>query len=526
MALGLAQAISMFGMTGQLVQVEAEVGNGLPGFSLIGLPDSALSEAKERVKSAVSNSGLDWPKRKLTVNLSPAAIRKYGSGFDLAIAVAVLATGYGFTKFSSADTLFLGELGLDGRIRPLLGVLPAVLNAQQQGIRKAFIPSANIAETKLLENIEIVPVDSLVQVAGALGILAGHRFEETLGKFEQQRNQETLHSLVTSGLPEQRYRPDFSEVCGQETLVRGLTIAAAGGHHALLVGPPGSGKTMMAERFAGILPRLSAQQATEVIAIHSLSPDSNPRIREVINEFHPPLSNPHHNASVSAMVGGGSPIPSPGSISLAHRGVLFLDEACEFQTPVLEALRQPLESGEVSIIRAGGKASFPARFQLLLAANPCPCGYALGGLKRCDCSFGQKLKYRAKLSGPLLDRIDIRLQVRAARHGKPAPTSRELSVMVANARDRALSRFTSHGFRTNAEAPGQVFQRLFPIGKAGKLLDAARQAGSMSMRGYERAFKLSWTIADLAGHDEPTADDVAEAMFFRGSDSPLDGGLN
>ncbi len=523
MALGLAKAISMFGMSGRVVQVEAEVGNGLPGFSLIGLPDNALSESKERVKSAVQNIGLKWPQRKLTVNLSPAALKKFGSGFDLAIAIAVLATGYRFRNFSVKNTLFIGELGLDGKIRPIGGVLAGLLEAAKNGIKRAYVPTDNLGETRLIDQLEIIPVANLTDLVEKLGIeVKLRKFQSADPSVETNAIEENLNIELAASSNDQRYRPDFNEVRGQGTLIRGLTIAAAGGHHVLLVGPPGSGKTMMAQRFAGILPKLTVDQALESAALTTLTGRPTLLATPTSEIFDPPFSAPHHNASVSAMVGGGSPIPAPGAISLAHNGVLFLDEACEFQIPVLESLRQPLESGSVSIIRAAGVASFPANFQLVLAANPCPCGYALGGLKRCECNHAQKVRYRSKLSGPLLDRVDIRLRVGAPGSSEVSKGSSELAEQVIQARNRALSRYKSENWTHNSAVPGQILQQRYPIGKSVKLLDAARNSGKLSMRGFERAYKLSWTIADLNGHDQPTLEDVSEALYFRGSDSPLD----
>ncbi len=520
--LAKAYAISLMGLAGTVVEVESEISSTLPGFILVGLPDASLSEAKDRVRAAIQNSSLKMPDRRVTVNLSPASVRKQGSSFDLAIAVSVMAAAGSLRADSVSQWIHIGELGLDGSVRRVAGILPALLVAKAAGIENAVVPSSNFAEASLVDGMNIVPVDHFLQVAQMHGSIAVGDVDAIPKMLP--RTPEQSDELKD---PNNFVNLDIADVLGQEEAIEALVVAAAGGHHLLMVGPPGAGKTMMAERLPSLLPDLKLDQALETTAVVSIA--GNRRISEGSLLFRPPFEAPHHTASVSSLVGGGLGMPRPGVISLANHGVLFLDEAPEFQKPVLEALRQPLESGEVVINRSAGTAKFPARFQLVLAANPCPCGYAIGSGKSCRCSEQQRQKYLAKLSGPLLDRVDIRLQIESvspaqmaiARNKASAATtgSRHLRDCVAIARQRAEARLASTPWRTNSQVPGSYLRKHFPLSTSvSERLEKALDHGRISMRGYDRCLRVAWSVADLAGRDLPNEFDIAKAIFLRGSD--------
>lgn len=512
-------AISLLGLAGTLVEIEAEISSNLPSFVLVGLPDASLSEAKDRVRSAIQNSGLEMPVRRVTVNLSPASVPKYGASFDLAIAMAILAANL---KVSiNPGQIFLGELGLDGLIRGVRGVLPALLAAKAAGCTRAFVPQVNFAEASLIDGIEVTGVEHLRQVAAIHGAEVRTDDVSLAQTFDVQPMVESMHE---SGV-------DISDVVGQDSAVEALTVAAAGGHHMLMVGPPGAGKTMLAERLPTLLPDLELEAALETTAVHSISA-ATPEVRATSLIRRPPFESPHHSASVASLVGGGVGLPRPGLISLANHGVLFLDEAPEFMLPVLEALRQPLESGEVMINRSAGTARFPARFQLVMAANPCPCGRGFGKGAQCTCSYLQKHRYASKLSSPLLDRIDIRLPLLPVSSAEialhrdsaiPRESSAELRAKVSQARAAAESRLIGTPWKLNAQVPGPYLRRQLKLGRAvTKELDRALERGSLSMRGYDRCVRLAWTIADLAGNHSPTVENICEALILRGGDNPLE----
>jgi magnesium chelatase family protein len=525
--LAKAYAISLMGLAGTVVEVESEISSTLPGFVLVGLPDASLSESKDRVRAAIQNSGLKMPDRRVTVNLSPASVRKQGSSFDLAIAVSVMAAAGQLNASSVSDWVHLGELGLDGSVRRVTGILPALLVAKAAGKKAAIVPRENFAEASLVDGITVVSVEHFRQVAKMHGSTAIGDIDESgenLPAPEPNSNSNNLDSFVNL---------DIADVLGQDDAIEALVVAAAGGHHLLMVGPPGAGKTMMAERIPSLLPDLKIDQALETTAVVSVA--GNRRITEGSLLLRPPFEAPHHTASVSSLVGGGLGAPRPGLISLANNGVLFLDEAPEFMKPVLEALRQPLESGEVVINRSAGTAKFPARFQLVLAANPCPCGNAIGTAKSCRCSEQQKSKYLAKLSGPLLDRVDIRLQIqavspaqmaiarsRANSENGGARSSAAMRDLVSTARQRAESRLANTPWRTNSQVPGSYLRKHFPLSASvGARLEKALDQGRISMRGYDRCLRVAWSVADLAGRDMPNEFDIAKAIFLRGSDDLL-----
>ncbi|GAA1950492.1 YifB family Mg chelatase-like AAA ATPase [Agromyces allii] len=507
MTVARTHAVALLGLTGSIVEVEADLSAQLPGFSIIGLPDAALGEARERVRAAAVNAGCPLPQRKLTVNLSPAALPKHGSGFDLAIAVACLAAAGEVSVESVARVVHLGELGLDGRLRPIDGILPAVLAAVRAGHRTVMVPRANADEAGLVPDVTIIGVVSLLDAA----IHHGGRFDA--------REVDAVASVRTEHQGMAEASGDLADVAGNADAIDALLAAAAGGHHLSMIGPPGAGKTMLASRLPGILPDLDADAALEVSCLRSLS---GQQVGSGLS-FRPPFEAPHHTATAAAMVGGGSRLIRPGAAARASHGVLFLDEAPEFPAAVLDVLRQPLESGTISIHRANAVASFPARFQLVIAANPCPCG--LDGTAECTCPPNTRRRYLARISGPLLDRIDLQLKVPrlSAAHlrgasDRPGMTSAEARAKVAEARATAAERLRGTPWRTNAQMPGPWLRgagRLHPGGHATAALDRSLERGGITMRGYDRVLKTAWTLADLAGAARPDAGHIGNALFFR-----------
>jgi magnesium chelatase family protein len=503
--LAKTRSIALVGMRGRIVEVEADLADGLPGIRIVGLPDPAIQEARDRIRSAVINSDLDWPNRRITIGLQPAALPKSGAHFDLALALAVLAAAGDVPIQPLAEVAVLGELGLSGQVRPVRGVLPAAMAAAKRDIRRLIVPSGNIAEAGLLGGVQVRGVSSL---AAAVAFLRGEPEEETVAEQPMARRRGRPSAAV----------PDLAELAGQPVGRRAIEIAAAGAHHLFMIGPPGSGKTMLAERLPGVLPPLTDDEALEVTSIHSVAgvlPPGQPLIRR------PPFQAPHHTASVAALVGGGSRLAGPGAITLAHRGVLFLDEVPEFPVAVLEALRQPLECGEITLARSAGVATYPARCQLVLAANPCPCASPAGD-QACTCPIRVRSRYLARLSGPLLDRIDIQVELLPVGsaaligEGEAAEDSRSVAARVLAARDAAASRLVGTRWRVNAEVSGHDLRTRWRLpSKARRFADLALNLGQVSARGYDRILRLAWTIADLAGHATPQAADVDEAVGMR-----------
>jgi magnesium chelatase family protein len=513
MVLARTRSVAVVGVQGYLIDIEADLADGLPGVRIVGLPDAALHEARDRIRSAVVNSNLSWPSRKITIGLLPASMPKGGSQYDLALALAVLAAAGEVPGEPLADVAILCELGLSGQVRPVRGVLPAVTAAVTAGVRKLMVPAENFAEAALVSDIQVRGMPTLT---AAVAWLRGEQPDEPV------RALSTSPPLAFGSrlgpVPPVADEPDLAQLAGQHVGRRALEVAAAGGHHLFMVGPPGAGKTMLAERLPGLLPPLEDADALEVTSIHSIAgtlPADKPLIRL------PPYQAPHHTASIAALVGGGSRLAGPGAITLAHRGVLFLDEAPEFPPPVLEALRQPLERGEVVLARSAGITRYPARCQLVLAANPCPCASASGD-QACVCPSRVRARYLARLSGPLLDRIDIQVDllpvagVDLLGDGGSVEDSATVAKRVLEARRAALRRLSGTSWRTNSEVPGHELRTRWQLPrKVRHFADMALDLGQVSARGYDRILKIAWSIGDLAGHTSPDASDVDEAVGMR-----------
>ncbi len=500
MTLARTHSVALVGVEGHVVECEADIANGLVGMILVGLPDTALREARDRIRSAIINSGEQWPQRRITVGLSPASLPKRGSGFDLPIACALLAAAGVLQAAVLAGMVFLGELGLDGQLRPVRGVLPATVAAATAGFRGVVVARANAQEAALVPGLRVVSAPTLAALLTWLRgepPAGGAAVEELTGGAAPATPPAAPQGPgVDDALP----TPDLSDVLGQPVARRAAEICAAGGHHLSLLGPPGAGKTMLAERLPTILPRLDPEAALEVTAIHSVA-GTLPRDCPLLTS--PPFCGPHHTASKAAIVGGGSGIIHPGAASLAHQGVLFLDEAPEFGRDVLDALRQPLESGEVVIARSGATARFPARFTLVLAANPCPCARAAASPRStCSCSPATRRRYLGRLSGPLLDRVDVKVELLPVGRAellsdrKFAESSATVAARVAEARERAARRFRGTPWRVNAAVPGSELRRSFaPVRSAMAPLERAMEIGEVSARGIDKIVRVSWTLS-------------------------------
>ncbi|MEU6430873.1 YifB family Mg chelatase-like AAA ATPase [Microbispora sp. NPDC046973] len=554
MPVARTHCVCLLGVTGRLVEVEADVGPGIAGTHFIGLLDTAISEARGRVRSALINSRFAWPDARVTVSLFPASLPKRGSIFDLAIAIAVLGAAGAVPAQRIAAPMFLGELGLDGRVRPIRGVLPAALAAAEAGVRTVVVPALNAAEAALVPDLTVVPVATLGELVGWLrsGDLhrlpvvddaaslsqdaehagqAGHAERTEQGEPARQGGHaEYVGHSQQGGHGEDASRPagpyggdrgtpgpDLCDVAGQPIGRKALEVCAAGGHNLWMLGPPGSGKTMLAERLPTLLPPLDQEKALEVSAIHSVA-GTLPPGRPLLTR--PPFMAPHHSATMAAVVGGGSGgVVRPGAVSLAHRGVLFLDEAPEFATTVLDSLRQPLESGTVTIARAVGAVTFPARFMLVLAANPCPCGLQGTIGHPCKCTPAGRRRYLDRLSGPLLDRVDMKVKIgRATRAELLADrhfveTSATVAGRVRLARERAARRLAGTPWRTNAEVSSSALHRDFRLPDAAMApLHRGLDVGTLSARGLDRVLRVSWTLADLACKDRPGQAETSAAL--------------
>ncbi|MFC9925127.1 YifB family Mg chelatase-like AAA ATPase [Streptomyces sp. NPDC127190] len=519
-------SVALVGVEGVVVEVQADLEPGVAAFTLVGLPDKSLTESRDRVRAAVVNSGGEWPQKKLTVGLSPASVPKAGSGFDLAVACAVLGAAERIDPRVLADIVMIGELGLDGRVRPVRGILPAVLAAADAGYEQVVVPECAAAEASLVPGVSVLGVRSLRQLIAVLAdepvpeeepdqqgrpdpLLAGLRVPGTGAATG-------MHSI---GATQHEHDHDLADVVGQTSARTAVEVAAAGGHHLFLEGPPGAGKTMLAERLPAVLPRLTREESLEVTAVHSVAgllPPGKPLIDIA------PYCAPHHSATMQSLVGGGPGIPRPGAVSLAHRGVLFLDEAPEFHSQTLDALRQPLESGHVVIARSAGVVRFPARFLMVLAANPCPCGRFSVRDSLCECPPSAIRRYQARLSGPLLDRVDLRVEVdpvsraQLTAPGARGETTATVADRVRQARERTAARLAGTPWRRNSEVPGRELRSRYHA-VAGAMDEAERnlERGVLTARGIDRVLRVAWTVADLVGHDRPDAADVALALQLR-----------
>ena len=496
------KSIALNGLDGKLIEIQTDISNGIPDFEIVGLPDVSVKESIKRIKAAIKNSNIEFPNKKILINLAPANIRKEGSSFDLAMAVGILIAMGKIPKIDMnklASTIFIGELSLDGKVNRTNGILPMCIEAKELGIKTIILPKANSNEAAIISELDIIPVGNIDEVINHLN-----------------KEKEILQFKAEKFIFNENYNIDFSEVKGQESAKRALEITAAGGHNCLMIGSPGAGKTMMAKRLVTILPELTIDEAMEITKIHSISGELK-RDGLIMNR---PFRMPHHTVPISTIIGGGR-IPKPGEISLAHCGVLFFDELTEFNKNILESLREPLENREIIINRLNGNYRFPCNFMLIASTNPCPCGYYGDEDKECKCTEQERHRYLRKISGPLLDRIDIQIEIKSPKIEKISSRERlekseQIQERVNKARKIQIERFKEYGIYSNAELSTKLIAEFCQLDNKGEeLLQSAFKKLKLSVRSYERILKVSRTIADLEGEEYIAFKHVAEAIQYR-----------